>query len=186
MPFGPGRAWLALPATVADRLAERLRLRTVLPANWRAGLAETERQGVFVAPPCGGITFAVGADLRPGVVRSVEELAELVTRLSAEHGRAAWFVVDDDAEVFGWMLAERGELRRGYAFVGDHGPVFWEGEPTAAEHELGCYLDDPRDGSDDEIRWWPDSRIALAIAERWGVDPSRLAGTSGCGVVGRL
>lgn len=188
MPFGPERAWLVLPASEPARVAERLRLRTVLPANWLAGLEETGRVGVFVSPAARGSTWVVGADLRPGAVLGIEALAELVTSLSREHGRAVWCVGDDRTDTHGWIVAERGELRRGYLYDGERGHVFWQGELTAVERELGCFVDDERDRSDDEDKWWPDSRVVLAVAARFGVDPRGLVGAvaSGVGVVGRL
>jgi hypothetical protein len=188
VPFGPERAWLALPASEPARVAERLRLRTVLPANWLAGLAETDTAGVFVSPAVRGTTWVVGADLRPGVVLGIEALAELVTTLSRDHGRAVWCVGDDRTDTHGWLLAERGELQRGYLYDGERGHVFWHGELTAAEVDLGCFVDDPRDRSDDDDKWWPDARVVLALAERFGADPRGLVGAAagGVGVVGRL
>lgn len=160
----------AEPAT----LVRQLGLRTVLPANWGAGLAEVEQEGVFVTSAVEGHVFAVGADLGLRCGGDAERIAALVSRLSATFGRVVWFQTHDAAEVHGWMLADRGELVRGYAFVGDEGHVFWHGDVTDAERDLGCFLDDPRDSSDDEIKWWPDSRIVGALAAAWSVDPTRI------------
>ncbi len=169
-------------------MVRQLALRTALPANWTAGLAEAERQGVFVAPAVDGWVFAVGADLRPAPGAEHDRLAPLLESLSRTFGRAAWFAAHDDAEVHGWMLAERGRLRRAYAFAGEHGHTLWLGEVTDDERRLGCFVDDPRDGSDDEVKWWPDSRIVLQHAAAWTLDPRRLgtgAARPGHGWVGR-
>ncbi len=157
-------------------LVRQLALRTVLPANWRAGLAEVEHQGVFVTPVVKGHVLAVGGDLQLRDSADAERFAALVERLSKTFGSAAWFTTDDGHEVHGWMRAERGELLRGYAFWGDAGHVFWRGDVTEAERALGCFVDDPRDSSDDDVKWWPDTRVVCAVAAAWSVDPSRLQG----------
>src|SRR5690606_19819619 len=88
---------------------------------------------------------------------------------------------DEERDVHGWAIAERGALVRGYAYSEEQGHTFWHGELTPAERELGCFLDDLRDQSDDEIKWWPDRVTVLALAKAWSLDPSKL----GDGVVSR-
>lgn len=186
--FGAGRTWFALRADDPEQVVQALRLRTVLPANWRAGLDEVAEQGVFVTPPVDGWVFAVGRDV---AVRTADptEIEPLVALLSERFGEAFWFATDDDREVHGWARGERGVLTRGYAFAEEHGHIFWHGDVTEHEHALGCFVDDPRDRSDDEIKWWPDRATVCALAGRWAVDPSRIdAGMqpAGTGFVGRL
>lgn len=177
-----------VPSDDPQALVRQLALRTVLPANWRAGLDEVQRQGVFVTPPVGGRVFAVGADLGLRASGDAERLAVLLERLSSTFGHAMWFTTDDVAEVHGWMSATRGQLERGYAFAGDAGHVFWHGDVTDAERELGCFVDDPRDTSDDEVKWWPDTRVVCAVASAWGLDPGRIEGAAApaVGYCGRL
>lgn len=170
-----------------------LGLRTVLPANWAAGLAEAQQEGVFVTPAIDGWVFAVGADLRPDRRVDGADVGAFVTplleRLGAAFGGAAWFLTDATTERHGWALATRQELSRGYAFDGDLGHVFWHGDLTDAERELDCFVDDPRDTSDDEVKWWPDERTVLSLAAAWSIDPRRLAQRSSAesaGFLGRL
>lgn len=166
-----------------------LRLRTVLPANWASGLADVQQHGVFVTPPVDGWVLAVGADLRGDGVDPGAFVTPLLARLGQAFGGAAWFVTDAAAERHGWALATRDELVRGYAYDGERGHVFWHGEVTAAERELDCFVDDPRDQTDDEVKWWPDEHIVRDLAAAWSLDPRRLAGSTAApatGWVGRL
>ena len=187
-PFGADTAWLAVRTRDAAAVAQQLALRTVLPANWRAGLDEVRERGVFVTPAVDGWVFAVGRDLLAADGDDAALVAPLLEQLSRTFGGAAWFAADRDAERFGWALALGGELQRGYAFAGEHGEVWSSGAVTAAERAAGCFVDDPRDQSDDEVKWWPDLAIVQRIAAAWSLDPSRLDerdGQAGCGCVGR-
>ncbi|MGK0265710.1 MAG: hypothetical protein ACI8UD_004375, partial [Planctomycetota bacterium] len=40
--------WLAIRANDPEQVVRALQLRTVLPANWAAGLAQVATEGVFV------------------------------------------------------------------------------------------------------------------------------------------
>jgi hypothetical protein len=172
------RAWLALRTTDVDRVVRALRLRTVLPANWRSGLAEVADGAVFVTPPVAGWVLAIGPVF---AAREVERwLPELLERLGGSFATMAWFAADDDGERHGWARYERGELQRGYAFDGELGTTFWHGDVTAAEHALDCHVDDPRDRSDDDIKWWPDAVLVRRLAAAQSLDvtssgPSRPA-----------
>lgn len=166
-------------------VVDALQLRTVLPANWFAGLQAEE--GVFVTPSIDGWVLAVGDDLR-GNGDYARVVPALIERLSAVCGEAAWFVTHDEAEHHGWALARRGQVERAFVWAGDDAEVLWLGEVTAAERDIGCYVDDPRDQSEDG-GWWPDDRHVLRIAARWSVDPSRLAAggrSPSVGCLGRL
>ncbi|MBX3464300.1 MAG: hypothetical protein KF830_14105, partial [Planctomycetes bacterium] len=178
-----------VPTADAAAVVRALGLRTVLPANWSAGLAGVRHAGVFVTPPVGGFVLAVGADLRGAGADLAAFVPPLLERLAAAFGRAAWFLTDAAAEHHGWALAADGALVRGYAHDGVAGELFWHGEVTAAERRLGCFLADPRDRSEEAGAWWPDERIVCDLAAAWSVDPRRLDGAGaapGSGWVGRL
>lgn len=186
--FGRSACWLVVPATRSEEVVRALALRTVLPANWQAGLAEAEQGGVFVSPPVHGRVFVVGRALL-GSSAPEAALAPRLAKLSERFGVAAWFCADPSLDVFGWALAERGALQRGYAWQEPGGTAWWHGEVTAAEQELGCFVDDPRDRSDDDEKWWPDRGVVHALAAAWSVDPDRLGegqSVAGLGAVGRL
>lgn len=180
--------WLAVRADDPTAVARALGLRTVLPANWSAGLTAAESAGVFVAPPVDGWVLAVGCDLAART-SDPESLESLLLSVSAQFGEAQWFATDGERDFFGWALAARERLVRAYAFDGEVGHVLWHGDVTEAERALACFVDDPRDRSDDDVKWWPDRRIVLALARAWSLDPSGLAQRAlpaGCGCVGRL
>lgn len=174
-----------------EHVAKGLRLRTVLPANWSAGLSQVATEGVFVTPPVDGWIFAVGRDLAV-TTNDPAELEQLLAGLSEVFEDVMWFSTDEVRDVHGWASASRGEFVRGYAYNEEVGHTMWHGDVTEAESELGCFLDDPRDQSDDEIKWWPDRRTVLAIARAWSMDPSTIGKdvprqpTPGAGLVGRL
>jgi len=171
-----------------EPVARALGLRTVLPANWASGLTEVESAGVFVTPVVDGWVLAVGRDLAR-IAHEPARIEAMLTLLGETFGAACWFATDEQAEFHGWARAERRELVRGYAFAGDDGHAWWHGDITEHEHRLNCFVDDPRDQSDDEVKWWPDRRTVLALAGAWSVDPSRLADRdlpAGVGCVGRL
>jgi hypothetical protein len=158
-----------------------------LPANWQAGLADARAAGVFVSPPVDGFVFVTGAEVM--ALDDVDgDIASRLVRLSADGGFAAWFRSDDVGDRYGWAFARDGEVVRAFAYAGERGPCAWLGEVDAAERQLGCHVDDPRDRSDDEVKWWPDRRIVHALAAAWSLDPDVLAGHAVCGSghVGRL
>jgi hypothetical protein len=183
--------WLAIRADDPELVVRALQLRTVLPANWAAGLAQTATEGVFVTPPVEGWIFAVGRDLAVTTHNPVE-MESLITGLSEQYDKVMWFSTDEDRDVHGWAMAQRGEFVRGYAYVDEQGHTLWHGDVTEIETALGCFVDDPRDQSDDEIKWWPDRRTVLAIAAAWSKDPTTIGseqvgdGAASAGLLGRL
>lgn len=186
-PFARDAVWLAVRSDDAQAVARELALRTVLPANWAGGLAEVAELGTFVAPPVRGWVLVTGADLRRHSDPD-HDLLPLLERLGQRFGAACWFASDSARDVHGWALVREGVVERAYAYTAEGGHVLWHGEPTAAETALGCFVDDPRDQSDDDVKWWPDRRVVHAIAQAWAIDPDRLDATAapaGVGCVGR-
>lgn len=177
-----------MPASDPEAVARALGLRTVLPASWRAGLDEVREQGVFVTPAVGGWVFAVGRDVAVRTADPAETEAQLGA-LSSEFGEAFWFMADAERDVFGWARGERGRCLRAYAFAEEHGHYLWHGDVTPEEHELACFRDDPRDRSDDDVKWWPDEAVVCSLAGLWASDPTRIrpeAAPAGAGLLGRL
>ncbi|MFK7738903.1 MAG: hypothetical protein AB8H80_01170 [Planctomycetota bacterium] len=185
----PDATWIAVRAADAQSVVKALGLRTVLPASWRGGLAAVRSEGVFVAPCVAGWVLAVGCDLAERT-RDSSQLESLLPALSEEFEVACWFTSHTERDVHGWALAERGSLVRGYGYSEEHGHIYWYGDVTEVERELGCFVDDPRDRSDDDVKWWPDARIVQAIASAWSLDPGALEQSrtkaEATGWVGRL
>lgn len=171
----------------SNAVVRALGLRTVLPANWAAGLAEVAAQGTFVSPPVRGFVLVTGGDLR-GHSDPDRDLLPLLERLSRQFGSACWFASDSERDVHGWACAAAGAIERAYAYAGDHGHLLTAGPVTDRERALGCFVDDPRDHSDDEVKWWPDRALVHALAAAWALDPDCLdakAAVPGSGYVGR-
>ncbi|MCR9245332.1 MAG: hypothetical protein NXI31_09890 [bacterium] len=177
-----------MQASDPEAVAAALGLRTLMPANWRAGLEAAQDEGVFVTPAIAGVVLAVGVDLR-GNGDYASLVPPLLARLSETFGRAAWFSTHDGVEHHGWGLGERGAVARAYAYTEQDGTVLNQGEITDTEHLLGCFVDDPRDQSDDTEKWWPDERLVLRMAGEWAIDPSRIGERglpASAGLLGRL
>lgn len=188
LPFGYETAWFAARAPDPDCVLGALGVRGAVPASWFAGLpAAVEREGIFVTPPVDGWVFAVGSDafLRGDVGR----IAGALCRLGAACGPAYWFATHARSDVHGWAQAQRGQLVRAYLYDGEDVRVAWdEGPATPAEVELGFFVDDPRDTSDDLVKWWPTPADVVRLAGVWSRCPIGVAGrgTPGVGRLGRL
>jgi len=70
VPFGPRTAWLALDTTDTEAVATALGLREVQAATWAEGIDAASRASVFVTPPLGDWTLAVGVVLFPPTGRN--------------------------------------------------------------------------------------------------------------------
>ncbi len=183
-PFGPDSAWFSVPSRDVQQVARVLGLRTAMPANWATGLAGAAT-GLFVGVR-GEFVCAVGRDAWRDQVFA--DIAAALERLSRVAGRACWFGIDADGERFGWALARAGALQRAFCWDGTADAIVWDdGACTVAEAELGFFVDDPRDGSDDPIKWWPTVGDVLALAARWSIDPRRVASgeAAATGLLGR-
>ncbi|MGE3171916.1 MAG: hypothetical protein AB7O97_04770 [Planctomycetota bacterium] len=180
--FGRGNAWFAVRGADGDRVARALGLRTAVPADWSRGAAGAA-DGLFVAP-LGRFVVAVGVDAwHRG---ELDAVAAALRTLSQQVGDAAWFGIDERAERFGWALARGGRLERAFCYCGDAHAVLWdEGEVTVAEDRLGFFVDDPRDQTEDPLKWWPTAADVRRLAAIWGVDPVRPPAAGGDGVLGR-
>ncbi len=179
--FAAGWAWFAVASADAAAVARALGLRTVLPANWRSGLAAARSDGVFVTPPCADHVLVVGQDVarRSAADDGEGSLLAMLATLSRAFGQAAWFCTDPAAERHGWALASAGLVVRAYEFTGEGGAVVDRGAVTPAEAALGCFVDDPRDTSDDPIKWWPNDRLVRALAAAWATDPGSFDAKAG-------
>lgn len=177
-------AWFAAPVAGVAEFARTLGLRTVqnVPLETAATAA---REGLFVVKGGNGRVLAIGIDAfaRGDFAR----IDEALCRLSLAHGEAVWFGIDEDRDLCGWARAHRGEVLRAFCWDGSDDELLWEiGEPSADERSLGFFTADPRDGTDDEVKWWPLPREVRALAQRWGAEPAVGAGgPDGGGLAGR-
>lgn len=174
-------AWFGVATDDVRGAARALQLRTALPTGAGDGPARAA-EGMFVFAT-GGFVCAVGEDAwQRGDLAAIEGALE---RLSRAFGDATWFCVDARSSRFGWAAARGGSLQRAWCGDGDEERVLWQfGEPTVAERELGFFVDDPRDATDDEHKWWPVADDVLALARRWSTAPEAALGEAE-GLAGR-
>lgn len=188
--FGEDHAWFAVRSSDPAAVAAALRLRTLLPANWRAGLAAVKSEGVFVTPSIDGFVLVVGRDACPAMGNLPEFVQQWLERLSQRFGEAQWYRSERACDQHGWAVAHHGVLSRAWCWDGEEDEVTWQhGEPTRAEAGLGFFVDDPRDRSDAVHKWWPDGASVRRLAAAWSLAPHEL----GCrglppsrGAIGRL
>ena len=187
MPFGYETAWFAVRSDDPHAVARALGVRTAMPASWCAGLTRAVDEGIFVTPSVDGWVFAVGVDaFQRG---DCQQVSEALQRLGAACGPAFWFATHARVDVHGWACADGQRLVRAYLYEGDQPRVVWdEGDKTPTEQQLGYFEDDPRDTSDDDIKWWPTPADVMRLAKTWTLDPCALGSKAslGTGHLGRL
>jgi hypothetical protein len=170
VPFGPKMAWLALDSTDTEAVATALDLRGVHAATWAEGMEAASQASVFVTPPLGDWTLAVGAVLFPPA-RAEAFVKPLLERLSRPFGDAQYFCTHRDVELHVWSRARQGQLVRGYGWLGQKGLTLWdEGAPTKAERDLGLTFSDGRSPTDAS----PDEEGVVKLASLWSIDPTSL------------
>jgi hypothetical protein len=202
LPFGYKVAWLAVDTEDTAAVAAALGLRDVGQATWADGLDAAYRSSVFVTPPLGQWTLAVGTALFPPN-HADEFVKPLLERLSHEFGDAQYFCTHRDVELHIWARARKGRLMRGYGWLGKNGRILWdEGAPTRDERDLGF-----RFGvrpSSEAVHTGavasanlaaPDEGCVMQLASLWSIDPTSLdehfkepvlglLGSTACGAAG--
>ena len=177
-------AWFSARGAEAKAVARALGLRTAVPVAWDEGL-QRAAEGLFVAPCLDGAVCALGSDA--WLRADGDELEKVLARLSLACGEAAWFGMDASRSRFGWALARGGVVLRAWCGDGDDEFVLWSvGSPTGDERALGFFVDDPRDGTDDEHKWWPIADDVRALAQRWGALPEADESDATAGLLGRI
>lgn len=160
VPFGPKMAWLALDTTETQAVADALGLRGARAATWAEGVRAAHQSSVFVTPPLGEWTLAVGAALFPPD-RADDFVKPLQERLSRQFGEAQYFCTHRDFELHVWARARKGRLVRGYGWLGQKGLTLWdEGGPTKEERDLGF---SPPRGRAPGVEPAPNTDITTAI-----------------------
>jgi hypothetical protein len=176
VPFGPKLAWLALDSIDTEAVVTSLDTKGAQPASWSEGIAAAALSSIFVTPPLGDWTLAVGAVLFPP--EQVDQFVKpLLERLSHQFREAQYYCTHRDVELHAWARAKEGRLVRGYAWLGQKGITLWnEGPPTAAERHLGFQFS--KGGADEDIGnqndFIPDEESVMQIASLWSIDPTTL------------
>jgi len=178
VPFGPKMAWLALDTTDTEAVATALGLVEVRTVTWAEGINAAQQASVFVTPPLGDWTLAVGAALfLPD--RAEAFVKPLLERLSRQFGDAQYFCTNRDVELHLWARARRGQLVRGYGWFGAEGITFWdECRQTKEERDLGFQFFDGRSPAIEQTQnkkvSLPGEGAGMQLACLWSIDPTSL------------
>jgi len=181
--FGYKTAWIAVPSKDGRALAESLKLVGIGSCSWGTGIENAhELRGVFVTPPIGGFTIAVGALPEAGDSRFLPTLEAL----SQTFHQAFYFGTHRVVDYQAWAIAEEGRTRRAFAWLGERGEFLLNvGERTSEEAELGIGMED--------LDCVPDEETVLDLAARLVLDPRELeqehpeaSGPGWFGAIGKL
>ena len=179
MPFGRNMAWLAMETTDTGAVASALGLTGAKLSEWGEGIEAAHSGSVFVTPPLGEWTLAVGTPLFHGVEVMDAVVRPLLERLSRQFGDVQYFCNHAELGLLVWARAVRGRLVRGYGWLGTQSRTIWEaGSPTPEESDLGFRrgagqppMIDPGDRTG-PVPFTDESLFQLAC--RWSIDPTTL------------
>jgi hypothetical protein len=179
VPFGPKMAWLALDTTDTESVAVAIGLQGARAATWAEGIDAASHASVFVTPPLGDWTLAAGSVLfPPGRIDAF--VKPLLERLSRQFGDTQYFCTHRDVELHAWAQARRGQLVRGYGWLGQKRLTLWdEGTLTKEERSLEFYyfgergrgVEQAEQKEGDAI---PDETSVMQLASLWSIDPTTL------------
>jgi hypothetical protein len=163
--FGYKCAWYAVRTRDTDAVVAALGLVEAAESNWLRGAEGAYADKIFVTPPVGEWTLAVGRRLFYEGNPAESAVVSTLTKLSETFGESQYFATHRVVEAHCWALARSGKLVRGYSYVGDRGEVVWnEGQPTDAEQALGHEV----------LESGPNESQLMEIAGAWSVNPSEL------------
>jgi hypothetical protein len=177
-PFGPRMAWLALDTTDTQEVVAALGLHDARTTTWQEGLTRAHETAVFVTPPLGDWTLAVGAVLFPSD-RVDTFVKPLLERLSRQFGDAQYFCTHQDIELHVWARARKGQLVRGCGWLGEKAVTLWnEGGQTREERALEFPVFEERSSESEQAQVKqgspPDEEGVMQLASLWSIDPTTL------------
>ena len=183
--------WLAIKSTQVHSVQSALGLHNAIPCSWGEGLSRVVNRKLFISPPIRGWILVVGQGL-PDPSEDIDRCYHFIVRLSRALGHVQLFSADRALNHHAWVMADRGHIRRAYAWGGE---TLWnQGDPTSDEVDLGlaCFKYGEAPGPIDLQRGdspVPNSERVTALAARWSFDPSAVNETMlrvGLGVAGDL
>jgi hypothetical protein len=121
------------------------------------------QEGIFISPPVDRWTVAVGRH------PSADDTAFLpyLENLSKHFTEAFYFGTHRVTEYQAWARAEKGKIRRAFAYLGERGEFLVDiGARTPEETELGIGIKD-QDNT-------PDEESLLGLAGKWVLDPREI------------
>ncbi len=176
--FGTQMAWVAVDSTDTRDVAAALGLREVRAATWADGIKAAYQSSVFVTPPLGDWTLAVGTAFFPPD-RPEPFVKLLLEPLSARFGEAQYFCTHRDIELHLWARARNAQVVRGFGWLGQKRLTLWdEGKPTRAERDLRIQPADDRiaaaPGAGRTDVTVPSEEAVTRLASLWSIDPTSL------------
>ncbi|WP_062060146.1 hypothetical protein [Aquimarina longa] len=179
--FGYKIVWIAVKTHNKIQLANILEIKNLTPSNWKSGIESAYKNSIFITPPIGEWTLAVGMGLPLGDTKqSIEKLEKLLNSLSTEFGEAHFFGTHRIVDYHNWMKSVNGTTKRIYAYVGESGEnIKVYGELTTPEIGLHLFNSLSKEAKSDTY-WeredldYADEELVMKIAESWSVNPTKL------------
>ena len=180
--------WLAIKAVNPSVVQAALRLHHPTSCSWEEGLAEAHDDKLFISPPISGWVLVVGSGL-PEPAEDSDKCYHFLAALSRKLGHIQYFTISRVVNYHGWVLMERGNVYRAYAWAGE---TLWnQGPVTAAEKDLEMLcLEYASEQNSFALReaLAANSEKVNQLAARWSIDPSAIPPEMwrGRGIVGAL
>jgi hypothetical protein len=183
--------WLAINSRNPVAVQRALSLHNPKPCAWADGISGDAGRKLFISPPVSGWVIVVGPAL-PDPTDDVDAAFRFLLDLSRKVGHVQCFSGNTVLNHHAWARVEGGRVVRGYTWTGR---TQWnQGEPTAAEGDLGLkchdYGDAPEAGPFARGDCGASNSDKLhSLAARWSIDPDeldeRFSGNA-VGIVGEL
>jgi hypothetical protein len=172
-PFGYKMGWLAIRSTDKNLILAALGLTIIKEIIWDKGIDTIYSEGkdnvIFITPAVNDWTFIIGLwALGTGEEDSVHNIENLITKLSTQFDEVQAFATHRVIEYHHWMLAQKGQLVRAFAYLGESAEVLTDtGELTQIEQP---YKWDQLE----ECLWTPDEETVLEVAGAWSINPTEI------------
>jgi hypothetical protein len=165
--------WIAVRARNPVVVQSAFGLNNPIACNWDDGLALIREQRLFISPSIDGWVLVMGPHL-PDPAEDVDKCFVLLLALSRALGHVQFFSFNRRLNHHCWAYADKGHIRRGYAWAGQ---TLWnQGAITQSEVELGLFCQDygasVRDLTGSLLDLLTRNTVRVPrLAARWSLDP---------------
>jgi hypothetical protein len=182
--------WLVVKTTKVDAVQSALGLHNPIPCSWGEAVSRSTPRELFVSPPIRGWILVIGQGL-PDPSEDIDRCYHFIIKLSRALGHVQFYSAHRALNHHAWVRAERGQIRRAYAWSG---ATLWnQGPVSQAERDLAlkCYDYDERPSVEltSGAAVIPNAERITQLASRWSFDPSTVNESVlrvGLGVAGDL